>query len=67
MRLTVRRISVGAVNAELLVKAEQAAAGGPPHRSNASPHSRGGAPYAVTHSRRKYHNACMRFVARSLP
>ena len=38
---------------------------GPLHRIfRASPHSRGGASYAVTHSRRKYHNACMRCVAR---
>ena len=37
----------------------------PLHRIyRASPHSRGGASYAVTHSRRKYHHACMRFVAR---
>lgn len=37
---------------------------GPLHRIyRASPHSRGGASYAVTHSRRKY-QACMRFVAR---
>ncbi len=39
----------------------------PLHRIfRASPHSRGGASYAVTHSRRKYHNTCMRFVARCL-
>ena len=37
----------------------------PLHRIyRASPHSRGGASYAVTHSRRKYHHACTRFVAR---
>ena len=30
-----------------------------------SPHSRGGASYAVTHSRRKYHNHPCRVVARS--
>ena len=37
----------------------------PLHRIyRASPHSRGGASYAVTHSRRQYHHASMRFVAR---
>jgi hypothetical protein len=37
----------------------------PLHRIfRASPHSRGGASYAVTHSRRKYHHPCMRLVAR---
>lgn len=37
----------------------------PLHRFiRASPHSRGGASYAVTHSRRKYHHACTRFLAR---
>ena len=38
---------------------------GPLHRIfRASPHSRGGASYAVTHSRRKYHHTHMQFVAR---
>ena len=38
---------------------------GPLHRIyRASPHSRGGASNAVTHSRRKYHHTHMQFVAR---
>ena len=38
----------------------------PLHRSfRASPHSHGGASYAVTHSRRKYHHPRMPFVAGS--
>ena len=44
---------------------DQTAAGRPLHRIyRASPHSRGGASYAVTHSRRKYHHTHMQFVAR---
>ena len=44
---------------------DQTAAGSPLHRIyRASPHSRGGASYAVTHSRRKYHHTHMQFVAR---
>ena len=45
----------------------QTAAGRPLHRIfRASPHSCGGAFYAVTHSQRKYHHTCMRIVARCL-
>ena len=74
MRLTVRRIidkfrTVGRCCIRLFTIENKGRfrrrLAGPLHRIfRASPHSRGGASYAVTHSRRKYHHACMRFVAR---
>ena len=49
-----------------LVFSKAASDGGwqPLHRFySASPHSHDGAFYGVTHSQRKYHNACMQFLA----
>ena len=74
MRLTVRRIidkfrTVGRCCIRLFTIENKGSfrrrLAKPLHRIfRASPHSRGGASYAVTHSRRKYHHACMRLVAR---